>query len=67
MGARWAQDGPRDGFKIELKLGSGVKNSVLALLNRSAKLLEAILHHLIAKIMKDEIQERKCAKLIGKP
>ena len=67
MGARWAQDGPRDGSKIELKRGRGVKNCVLALLNRSAKLLEAILDHLIAKMMKDEVQKRKCAKIIGKP
>ena len=46
MGERWAQDGTRDGFKIELKRWRGVKHRVLPLLNRSGKLLDAIFSHL---------------------
>ena len=46
MGARWAQDGPRDGSKSELRRGRVVQNRVLTLLNRSGKLLDAIFSHL---------------------
>ena len=48
---KWAQDGPKDGSKIELKRGRGVKNRILTLLNQSRRLLDA-------KMQKDEVQDK---------
>ena len=46
MGARRAQDGPRDGSKSKRKRGRVVQNRVSTFLNRSGKLLDAIFSHL---------------------